>query len=316
MNCPNCGRPVSDGQSYCNSCGGVLYGPRNINLNNPGKAAGSEQSNDISSITGIDINSLTKDIGLDNNQFNEEPVEPVKQKKSKKEKKERKHSSKGLGSSIIFIIVIAVLLITCIILFLANYNLRKNNENPKEESKKCKKCENSIATCAEGIYGIAGYYAFQAPSDYRFGEILGGSAIKSETTSIIIFDYINDDISVLNEESVVKAYSDQGKTSVNYETTTLNEKQIIFVSYIAKSSDGVVYYISDYYMQYDKETVIYGQIISTQTDVHGESDVTGILSSIIPLDEPNKIQVSKSKFNYSAILPNAPSSESNKNETI
>ena len=177
MKCPNCGKDVTDGQSYCNACGSVLYGPRNVNLKNPGKVAGSDQSNDISSITGIDINSLSFDTGADD--YYSQPEKPKKEKK----KKNKTKKSSNL-SMYIFISVILVLCVICVILFINNSKLKK--EQPTTSSKKCEKTEckcpnKEVQSCVQGFYGLAGYYAFQAPNNWRYSEVTGGSALTNDT---------------------------------------------------------------------------------------------------------------------------------------
>lgn len=299
MNCPNCGKEVSEGQSYCNSCGGVLYGPRNINLNNPGKAAGSEQSNDISSITGIDINSLN-DIGI-----TYEPLEV--EKASDKKDKKKKGGAKSSVSTIIFILVIFILLTACVILFVTN---RKLKAGTSCEEKKCPETKTKyVASCAEGYYGLAGYYAFMTPNTWRYSEIDGGSALTNDTESILLFDYIEGDITTLEEATVLSDYYAQGyraeMVSDKMQLTVTGEdgkekkvdKPIIFVSYYANAI-----YFTDFYYQYDEKTVIIGQISSSADSESENEEIRSIISSIIILDNRNGINILKAPVDYLKII--------------
>ena len=154
MKCPSCGKEVSENKSYCDGCGSSLYGPRSINLNDLGGGSNTIQSNNIKSITGIDINDIAP--------IQNSGPAPVKRKKEKKYKAPKQGGVNINIGTIIFLLVIACLLIVCIYLFIQNKKL-------KEEQKPLV-TPPAASECIEGYYGITSTYAFLLPENWIYSQ--------------------------------------------------------------------------------------------------------------------------------------------------
>lgn len=300
MRCPNCGKEISDGQSYCNACGSVLYGPRNVNLNNPGKAVGSAQSNDISSITGIDINSLRMDIGDDVN-YNSNYEEP-------EVKKEHKKLSISVGT-LVFVIVIALLLGVTIYLFITNSRLKKGlvpGDCPSQkENGNTTLGENITKKYVTGYYALSGCYAFMTPNNWRYSEVgqdentCYTALTNDDDLSMLLAGKYEAKLSSLNKERMVGEYYNESYMSADLKEGKIGDTDIVYVNRFNETNKM---YYTDFYMDYNGDSIVYGQIYSKNENPIDNDQIKTILKSIILLDEKNNIQYQRYPIDFDKVF--------------
>lgn len=282
MKCPSCGKEVNENTSYCPSCGSSLYGPRSINLSDLG---GSEtiQSNNIESITGIDINDISPIQG---------PIEDSKTSKKVKEKKvkvPKNRSSKKIDfGTIIFLVIIAALLALCIYLFVENKKLKNSDKplvTPPEET-----------SCVEGYYGLTNSYTFLMPDNWIYTQTSNELVITNKIINLLVFKYAIGKVDHITADTLKNEYINQGYSIVTVAEDTLNSKKIMYVKYASNNINFV-----DFYYQYDSEKIIYGQISSSEFDIL-TTDVKNIISSITIQTRENNITVGKAPVLYENII--------------
>ncbi|MBE6147895.1 MAG: zinc ribbon domain-containing protein [Firmicutes bacterium] len=283
MKCPNCGKEVNESLSLCDGCGTSLYGPRSINLNELG-GNNTIQSNNITSITGIDINDIApiQSPPINNNSFS------LNDKNQKKEKSDLKINM----GTILFLIVIAVLLILSVYLFLQNRKLLEENNN-----------QSPIVTppaqnvdCVEGYYGLTSAYSFLLPDNWIYSQTANEVVLTNGEISMLIFKTSIGKVDHITSEALKNEYIKQGYPIVMVEEATLNSRKIMYVKYNANNMNFV-----DFYYQYDSEKIIYGQISSSKVDIL-TTDVKNIISSVTIQTRDNNITVGKAPVTYENIL--------------
>ena len=280
MKCPSCGKEVRDNMSYCDGCGALLYGPRSISLNDLGGGNNTIQSNNIKSITGIDINDLTP---VGPNHFPE-----IKTQEENKKKKIPKGDKKINIGTIIFLIVIGVLLAFCIYLFVQNNQL-KNVDTPLVTPPVAEHC-------IEGYYGLTNSYAFLLPDNWIYTQTENEVVLTNKEISMLIFKTAEGKVDHITAEALKSEYVKQGYSIVTVEESTLNSKKIMYVKFTTNDINFV-----DFYYQYDGEKVVYGQVSSSKNDLLTE-DVKNIISSIVIQTRDNSITVGKAPVAYDNIL--------------
>ena len=277
----NCGNEVPDNVSLCPKCNHSLYGPRSIDLNDLGGGSNTIQSNNITSITGIDI----KDIA---------PIQgpsPIKQTPVFNDN--NKNDSKNKVGTIVLLLVIGCLLALSIYLFIQNRNL-KTELRPQEPivTPPAVDCEE----CVQGYYGLTNTYSFLLPNNWIYSQTANETVLTNNTVSMLIFKPAVGKVDHITAESLKNEYISQGYPIVTVEEATLSSRKVMFVSFNANNMNFV-----DFYYQYDSEKIIVGQISSSLMDVLTE-DTKNIISSITIQTRENNITVGKAPLQYEKII--------------
>lgn len=279
MKCPNCGHEVNENMSLCSNCGNSLYGPRSINLSDVGGGNNTIQSNNITSITGIDINDIT-------------PVQTKPQKNTKNSKIKMPKIDKGKFtldfSTIIFIIIVVVLLSVCISLFVQNNKLKELGGtivNPPVNNE----------SCVEGYYGLTSTYSFLLPENWIYSQTANEVVVTNQNLSILVFKYRLGKIDQLTSEGLKNEYLNQSYV-VTIEENTLNNHKVMYVKYSTNNTNFM-----DFYYQYDSEKIIYGQVTSSESNLLTD-DVKNVISSLTIQTRENNITVSKAPIVYDNVF--------------
>ncbi|MBQ6841232.1 MAG: zinc ribbon domain-containing protein [Bacilli bacterium] len=290
MKCPSCGNEVTENNNYCNKCGSSLYGPRSINLNDIGQGVNIAQSNNIQSITGIDINDLAPGPQgtVQSNDFS-----PNKNEKKKriKEKRDKEPIKINLGT-LIMVIVIVVLLGLSLVLYSQNNKLKVAGSKPCETIPTC----GEEGECIQGIYGITSAYTFVMPSDWIYTQTANEAVLTNGTISILLFNTKNGLVDKVTSEALKNEYVNQGYVDATVVEDALNSKKIIYVSFASENMKFV-----DFYYQYNAEKVIYGQVSATEGELLTD-DVKDIIASAAIQTNSNNITVGKANVNYENIF--------------
>lgn len=277
MKCPNCNKNVSDNTGFCPSCGGSLFGPRSIDLNSVG-GKNTIQSNNIKSITGIDINDIAP-------VRNEEVKRKVHNRKPIKPKRTSSVKVNLPWGIISLILIIIALIILCISLYMNNKNVGNDCEKP---------IVNTPSECVKGIYALTSKYAFMLPDKWLYSETANESIASNGNISMLIYPTKKATLKV-SGDTIKKKYNDQGYAIVTSEESVLNKKKIIYISFSANDR-----FFVDYYYQYNADTVIYGQITSKEKNLLTK-EIKDIIASITP-QEKNSITVGKAPIQYDSIF--------------
>ena len=282
MKCPSCGKNVQENASYCNSCGAALFGPRSIDLNDLGGGKNTFQSNNITSITGIDINDITP---VQNKKV-EKPIKP--RENNVKIPKDLPSKDVNIGT-IILLLVIASLLALSIYLFLENRKLKKVETPPLVTPP-------VVVDCVKGYYGLTNAYSFLLPNNWIYSQTASEVVLTNEKVSMLIFNYVKGKVDHITSDKLKNEYINQGYAIVTVEENTLNSKKIMYVKYSANNINFV-----DFYYQYDSEKIIYGQASSVAGEVLTE-DVRNIIASVTIQTRNNNITIGKAPVSYQNIL--------------
>lgn len=287
VKCPSCGNEVPENNNYCNRCGASLYGPRSINLNDISKGGKVVQSNNIQSITGIDINELTTN---STSQNNDKPESESKEKLSKKIKDKKSNINISFGTIILVAVIIGLMAVS-IMLYLQNQKLKKAGGNPNLM------CEEQVE-CIEGIYGITSNYSFLMPNDWLYTQANNETILTNQNISLLIFPGREGKLENLPLDTIKNAYSNQAIPVVETKEESLHSKKIYYISYTLNEMNFV-----DFYYQYNSETIVHGQVSSKDSMVITD-DVQDIISSIVIRLSETNITIGKADINYENIFSN------------
>ena len=284
VKCPSCGKEVSENKSYCDKCGSTLFGPRSIDLKDLGGGKNTIQSNNIKSITGIDINDITpvQNTGAYSNNKLNDKKEKIKIKKEKQPKK--------MGT-IVMMIIIAGLLGICVYLFLENRKLGSLIVEPPENTTPPVQTE-----CIEGIYGITDLYNFYLPDNWVYSKKANEVLISNQEITLIVYQLVKGKVDHITSDTLKNEYINQGYTGVTTHEQVLNSRKIMFVTFSANDM-----YFVDYYYQFDAEKIIYGQITSRNSNILTE-EVKDILSSLTIPSDSISITMGRAPVNYEKIF--------------
>lgn len=277
MKCPSCSREANENNKYCDFCGASLFGPRSIDLSTSNigtNNVGQFHSNNIKSITGIDINEIA-------------PVRPVVEDKKdyspKRPRNKKKNKSDSNVLVILLIIAVVVLTILCIVLFIVNLKGNDNKSSGKQNFN------------IEGIYGVSSNYMFYLPDEYLYHSSSNELIIYNDKVSINLYNSRKGQIDKITAQAMKKNYKDLGY-DVEVEEKVLSQKKIMYVIY---THEGVNFI--DFYYQYDSEKIIFGQIGSKEKDLLND-DVRSIISSIKIRNANDKPENYNAPINFNHIL--------------
>ena len=290
MKCPSCGNEVPENNNYCNRCGASLYGPRSIDLNDISKGGTVIQSNNIQSITGIDINELA---AASTSKNKERHTSETKEKISKKIKEKKEHIKLVNVSfgTIVLVAVIIGLMAVSIMLYLQNQKLKKAGTNPNLM------CEEQTE-CIEGIYGITSNYSFVMPSDWLYTQSNNETILTNENISMLIFPSKTGKLDNLPLETIKTSYGEQEIIITDAKEESLHSKKVYYLSYTLNEMNFV-----DFYYQYNSEIVVYGQVSSKNSMVITD-DVQDIISSIVIRMSGANITIGKAGVDYEKVFSN------------
>jgi len=280
MKCPSCSREVNEDKKYCDFCGASLFGPRSINLNNMTgrntigtKNVGPVQSNNIKSITGIDINEIAPVL----------PPEPAKKENVFTKFATNNKFNKKTLKIILIVFFLLVTLGVCVYLLVDNINMRNNQ----------KVCE--AVSNVDGYYSMTNNYTFLIPKEYAYQSSGSELVLYNNKITITVYNTRKGQIDKISAASMKDNYSALGY-AVDVEESVLNQRKIMYVHFGYNNVN-----FTDFYYQYDSDQIIFGQIASEDKN-YINKDIKQIISSF-------KIRPSEETFieynapvNYNRIL--------------
>ena len=265
MVCPKCGKNTPDNKDFCDHCGAALIGPQSIYLNEPNSSHKIDKNN-ISSITGIDINEISQSTSAFNDfNMSMEDIDGSRKKTEIKIKVDFK------------LILLFVLIL--IIMALSIYIMKRPDDGGNTLSSgntSSGKCDNKVVTETKyiGHKVTTTDYTFTMPDGYEYNEHTntGNLIIRGNGAEIIVYPTSSGRIDNITSSVVKTKYESFPDASV--EETTLNQRKIYIVSYSTKGT----YYI-DFYYQFSGEKILYGQAKSSDKNKLASNEVRNIIAS-------------------------------------
>ena len=275
MVCPNCGKE-NNNTDYCSFCGSALYGPRNINLDNPNDSKQDTRNNNIESITGINIDNIAMTV--------------EHSKLDKQNPTIKLPEFKITISSLILMGIILVLLSLCFYFGIENRKLRKDVNDIAAIKCNNKKEENSNA-----ILGLTDNYAFKINQNWSYRQTSNAVVINNGNIAILVYLPENGQINKITTDVLANKYVEEGYTNAIASKDIINDHQIIYASFNAVGLNFI-----DFYYQYDSEKIIYGQI-SSKVDNFLSTEVKDIIASF-NIHKQDNTSFNKAPVNYQNIF--------------
>ncbi len=283
MVCPKCGKSTSDNKDFCDHCGAALIGPQSIYLNEPNFNHKIDKNN-ISSITGIDINEINQSTSA----FSDFHVS-MEDTNSDNEKSKAKIK--------IDFKLILLFILMLIIFGLSIYIITRPSSN--NMSTNSKKCDNTFKTVTEyiGHKVTTSNYTFTIPDGYDYSENTNTTdvVIRGNNAELIIYPIASGRLDNVTSASILAKYNDYSDADI--EETVLKQRKIYLVSYSSNEN----YYI-DFYYQFSGEKIVYGQGKSSAKDIINGTEVRNIIASIGIRQEYNNLVYDASGFNQENVL--------------
>lgn len=287
MVCPKCGKNTSDNKDFCDHCGAALVGPQSIYLNEPNSSQKIDKNN-ISSITGIDINEISQSTSAFSDfNMNMEDIDGSKKKTEIKLKVDFK------------LILLFVLIL--IIMALSIYIMKRPDSKDKGSTSTtpAEKCEDKVVTETKyiGHKVTTTDFTFTMPDGYEYNEHTntGNVIIRGNGIEMIVYPTTNGRIDNVTSSVVESKYSIYSDAKI--EETTLNQRKIYLVTY----SNGGNYYM-DFYYQFSGEKILYGQGKSSQKDKLNSTEVRNIIASFNIRQAYGNFNYDPSGFNQETVL--------------
>lgn len=288
MICPKCGKNTSDNKDFCDHCGASLIRPQSIYLNEPNSSHKIDKNN-ISSITGIDINKISQSTSAFNDfNMSMEDIDGSKKKTEIKIKVDFK-------LILLFVLILIIMVLSIYIMKRPDdkaNNIVTNNTNNEQ-------CDNNSASGQKyiGHKVTTTNYTFTMPDGYEYNEHTntGNVIIRGNGVEMIIYPTSIGRIDSTTSGVVEAKYEDY--SDVDIEETTLNQRKIYIVSYSAKD----IYYI-DFYYQFSGEKILYGQAKATEKNKLTSNEVRNIIASIGIRQAYGNFNYDPSGFNQESVL--------------
>ena len=283
MVCPKCGKNTSDYKDFCEHCGAALIGLQSIYLNEPNPNHKIDKNN-ISSITGIDINKISQSTSA----FNDFNVSMA----------DTSDSRKKADVKIKVDFKLILLFILMLIIFGLSIYIMKRPSN-KLASSNNDKCENKVVTEEKyiGIKVSTAYYNFTTPDGYEYSENVNTDevVIRGGDAEIIVYPVASGRLDNITSNFIESKYSDY--TDVKVEETVYNQRKIYFINYLIDST----YYI-DFYYQFSGEKIVYGQAQASDKETINSKEVRDIITSLTIRQSYNDFKYNPSGFDYEKVL--------------
>lgn len=282
MKCPNCGKETSNEKDYCTSCGYALYGPQSILLNDT-EINNNINKNNINSITGIDINSISQNTSAYTPE-NRPSFEP-----EKKDDDPNYYAPEKKNSSLDFKWIIIIILLGTIILLVFLLINSKDDSKPSLS----KPNDDPVQKVYEGYKVTTTTYSFDLPKEYEYYAAPDSLIIKNKDYSLKVYPLSTGKIDIVTSSTIKEKYA-------SYESATLSEQIINRRKYISVSySENGNNYLDIYY-QFDGERVLYAQGMSPSA--LPSKDISNILSTFTINGNDNKLSFTDSTFVFDDVL--------------
>ncbi len=288
MVCPKCGKNTPDNKDFCDHCGAALIGPQSIYLNEP-NSSNKIDKNNISSITGIDINEISQSTSAFND-FNMS-MQDIDGSKNKTE----------IKIKVDFKLILLFILIL-IIMALSIYIMKRPDDvsnTASSGSSNTEKCEDKVVTETKyiGHKVTTTNYTFTMPDGYEYNEHTntGNVIIRGNGVEMIVYPTSTGRIDSITSGVVETKYKEYSDASI--EETTLNQRKIYIVSY---STKGTYYF--DFYYQFSGEKILYGQAKSSDKNKLTSTEVRNIISSFGIRQAYGNFNYDPSGFNQENVL--------------
>lgn len=285
MICPGCNKNVEDGKEFCDNCGTALFGPKSILLNEP-ELNTSMNKNNISSITGIDIKSISNNASvytpLTSNVNNHETG-------ASNEKKVKKFDIKNI------ILVIMSLVLIALVAYIFFRKDTKECEVCKEPvCKPCPTVDNKVPN-TNGYKVSTSKYTFEIPTGAIYSEDEDFIHIRTNSLTMRVNPVTNGNVDRITAASYKSMYKDYAETKVIEDV--INNKKLIMVTF----NTGGAFYLHFYY-QLDGGKLLYGEASSLVEKDITSQNVRKMIGSFVPKENSQVITYEPVGFDFNAVL--------------
>lgn len=285
MICPNCNKNVADDKEFCDSCGSALFGPKSILLNEP-ELNNSMNKNNISSITGIDINSISN---------NSSVYTPFTNNMNSQETGADNHKKNKKVDVKLIVMIIMLIVIGLLISYIMFFNGKTNcPDTPQKECPTCPTvdCKNN----STNSYVVStSPWSFELPQGAIYTETNGYVHIRSNSLTMRVYPVSTGSVDKITSASYKNMYS--AYSNVNAIEDVINNHKLILVTY----DTGGAFYVSFYY-QLDGGKLLYGEANSlVEKDITSQT-LKSIIGSFVPKDANPSFNYEASGFDFSSVL--------------
>lgn len=284
MVCPNCGKNAADDKEFCDNCGTALFGPKSILLNEP-ELNDSMNKNNISSITGIDINSISNNASVytpltSNLNVHNTGVSDDKGKKNLDMK------------NIIMIVMFCIVVILVVYIFVRG-NGQKCEVCKEATCEPCPAVDNKANTNTYKVSTTS--YTFDLPNGAIYSEDNGFVHIRTNSLTMRFYPVVSGNVDRITGASFRSMYSGYAETNVIEDI--VNNKKLVMVTF----NTGGAFYMNFYY-QLDGGKVLYGETNSLVEKDVTSNTVKTLIGSFVAKDDVPTISYDASGFDFNAIL--------------